>query len=287
MSIDHAATTAEAVAETMSTSAVTPRESAPETPDRGPRAHTTAALLRRAQHADEVERARLLEEVVLLNLGPARRLAQRYAGRGIPVEDLTQVAYLALVSAAHRFDPDYGAEFMAFATTSIRGELRKHFRDHGWMVKPPRRVQELQARINAAREELGQTLGRSPRPAQLAEHLGEDVEAVIEALAADGCFTPSSLDRPFTDAAESSTATLADMLPAEDDEWQAVEARLLLEPLVAGLDERDRRIVELRFHQQRTQQEIAEEIGVTQMHVSRLIKRLLAELRDQLESGAR
>ncbi|RYU10658.1 sigma-70 family RNA polymerase sigma factor [Nocardioides iriomotensis] len=255
-------------------------------PDRGTREPTTAVLLRRAQDAtDEVERSRLLEEVVLLNLGPARRLARRYAGRGVAVEDLEQVAYTALVLAARRFDPTYGSEFLAYAATCIRGELRKHFRDHAWMVRPTRQVQEMQPRINAAREELGQELGRSPRPTELAEHLGVGLDVVIEALAADGCFSPSSLDRPF---AEEGSASLADSLPAETDEWQAVEARLLLEPLVARLDERDRRIVELRFVHERTQQEIADDIGVTQMHVSRLLRRILAELREQLERpGAR
>jgi RNA polymerase sigma-B factor len=249
-------------------------------PERGTREPTTTALLRRAKETDDdVERCRLLEEVVLLNIGPARRLARRYAGRGVAVEDLEQVAYTALVLAARRFDPAYGSEFLAYAATCIRGELRKHFRDHAWMVRPTRQVQELQPRINAAREDLGQELGRSPRPQELADHLGVELDVVIEALAADGCFAPSSLDRPF---GEDGSATLAESLPAESDEWQAVEARLLLEPLVARLDERDRRIVELRFVHERTQQEIADDIGVTQMQVSRLLSRILRDLRQDL-----
>jgi RNA polymerase sigma-B factor len=275
MSLDHAGTSPRPAV------SADPADVRAPDPERGTREPTTTALLRRAQETDDdVERSRLLEEVVLLNIGPARRLARRYAGRGVAVEDLEQVAYTALVLAARRFDPAYGSEFLAYAATCIRGELRKHFRDHAWMVRPTRQVQELQPRINAAREDLGQEMGRSPRPQELADHLGVELDVVIEALAADGCFAPSSLDRPF---GEDGSATLAESLPAESDEWQAVEARLLLEPLVARLDERDRRIVELRFVHERTQQEIADDIGVTQMHVSRLLRRILTELREQLE----
>ena len=252
--------------------------------DRSARERTTTSLLEdAAATTDEIARRRMIEEVVVLNMGPARRMAQRYAHRGVPVDDLTQVAYVALVHAARNFDPHYGSDFMSYAAPCIRGELRKHFRDHAWAVRPSRWVQELQPRLQEARELLHQQLGRSPRPREIAHYLGEDEERVIEALSATGCFAPTSLDRPVTQ--DEGASTLAELLPAEDDEWQAVEARVILEPLVARLDERDQRIVQLRFGEERTQQEIADEIGVTQMHVSRLIKRILAELRDQLDAA--
>ena len=264
------------------TPAQTEESAAPTTRERT----TSALLLEAAKTEDPAARRQLIDEVVVLNMGPARRIAQRYANRGVSLDDLTQVAYVALVHAARNFDPTYGSEFLSYAAPCIRGELRKHFRDHGWTVRPSRWVQELQPRVQDAREELHQTLGRSPRPSEIAAHLDETEDRVIEALAATGCFTPMSLDKPATPHQEGSVS-LAELLPAEDDEWQAVEARVLLEPLVAKLDARDQRIVHLRFFAGATQQEIADDIGVTQMHVSRLIKKILAELRRQLETSAR
>ena len=126
-------------------------------------------------------------------------MAARYRNRGIELEDLQQVALLGLTKAAHRFDPDLGHDFMSFAVPTIRGELRRHFRDLGWVVRPPRRVQELQSRISRAQAQLEQALGRSPRPSELASHLEVDLDDVVEALAADGCFTPTSLDTPLDD----------------------------------------------------------------------------------------
>jgi RNA polymerase sigma-B factor len=240
---------------------------------------TSARLLREAADAaDERDRRRLLDEVVVLNLGLARAIASRYRRRGIGHEDLEQVANLALVKAANGFDPDSGHDFASYAVPTIRGEVKRYFRDHGWTVRPPRRIQELQARIGAAESELSFALGRSPRPSELARHLDEPVEEVMEALSTDGCFTPSSLDRPV--GGESDT-TLGDLLGAEQS-TDAVEARVVLAPVVRRLGERDRRILMLRFFRGWTQSEIARDIGVTQMQVSRLLSRILAELRDEL-----
>jgi RNA polymerase sigma-B factor len=254
------------------------------TEDRALRAERTTELLDRLNTAreqgDSVEHDRLVEELVLINLGIAHAIATRYRGRGLNGEDLEQVARLGLVKAAHGFDTTRQNDFLAYAVPTIRGEVRKHFRDQGWMVRPPRRIQELQSRIAAAGAELTQTLGRSPRPSEVAEHLGEELEDVQDALAADGCFSPSSLDRPARE--DGGTATVGDLLPDDDHDHEAAEARVTLAPVVRRLSERDRRILHLRFFSGWTQEEIARDIGVTQMHVSRLLARILADLREQL-----
>jgi RNA polymerase sigma-B factor len=254
------------------------------TEDRALRAERTTELLDRLNTAreqgDSVEHDRLVEELVLINLGIAHAIATRYRGRGLNGEDLEQVARLGLVKAAHGFDTTRQNDFLAYAVPTIRGEVRKHFRDQGWMVRPPRRIQELQSRIAAAGAELTQTLGRSPRPSEVAEHLGEELEDVQDALAADGCFSPSSLDRPARE--DGGTATVGDLLPDDDHDQEAAEARVALAPVVRRLSERDRRILHLRFFSGWTQEEIARDIGVTQMHVSRLLARILADLREQL-----
>ena len=218
---------------------------------------------------------RLVED----HLDVATSMAARYRNRGIDLEDLQQVALLGLTKAAHRFDPGRGHDFLSFAVPTIRGELRRHFRDLGWVVRPPRRLQELQARISTAQGRLEQTLGRSPRPSEVASHLGVDVDDVVEALAADGCFAPTSLDTPLDDVA----TTLGDLIGEEDTRVEAVEARVVLEPLIAELPDRERRILFLRFHEERSQQDIADAVGLTQAQVSRVLARLLSQLRARLD----
>ena len=248
--------------------------------ERGHRAQRTAELLNLMAHVDKEERQDLLDELVIVNLGVARSIAIRYRNRGISVEDLEQVARLGLVKAARAFDPTRQNDFLAYAVPTIRGEVRKHFRDHGWTVRPPRRIQELQSRIMAAATELTQELGRSPRPSEIARLIDADVEEVHEALSADGCFSPSSLDRRVSD--DENSASLGDLLPGDNHDQEAAEARLTLAPAVRRLGERDRLILHLRFFKGWTQEEIAKEIGVTQMHVSRLLNRILLELRSEL-----
>jgi RNA polymerase sigma-B factor len=243
---------------------------------RADRASRTRALFEQALAAPEAERQTLLESVIVLHLDLAHAEAARYRRRGIPLDDLRQVAALALTRATHRYDVTTGHEFLSFAVPTIRGELRKHFRDHGWMIRPPRRVQELQARINAAEAELSHPLGRSPNAREIAEHLGEDVESVIEALASDGCFVPTSLDHPV---GGETTATLGDLLGGDDPDHTVAEARALLAPVVQRLGERDRQILTMRFYEGLTQREIAMRIGVTQMQVSRLLTRILGQMR--------
>jgi RNA polymerase sigma-B factor len=223
---------------------------------------------------DSLQRDALIQE----HLSIARSMASRYRNRGIELDDLEQVALLGLTKAAQRFDPDAGHDFLSYAVPTIRGELRRHFRDIGWAVRPPRRIQELQARIAAAQEELGSRLSRSPRPSEVAEHLGAPLDDVVEALAADGCFSPTSLDAPVGDGA----STLGDLMPGEEREVAQAEARIVLAPVVRRLSPRDRRIVHLRFFEERTQQEIATSIGLTQAQVSRVLTRILADLRGAL-----
>lgn len=241
--------------------------------------HTmTNRLLAEAQQAGPAERRRLLDEVIVANIEVARSIARKYRNRGIATEDLEQVACVALVAAADRFDPAKAEDFLSYAVPTIRGEVRRHFRDHGWAVRPPRSIQELQASINKLTTATAQEM---PDQAVAAE-LGVSVEEVRAARAAQGCFAPTSLDATFPDGGESLGATLVD---DEFDEYAAVEARVILNTLTRDLKPRERLIVYLRFVEGRTQAEIGEEIGVTQMQVSRLLARILERLRERALAG--
>ena len=164
---------------------------------------------------------------------------------------------------------------------TVRGEIKKYFRDRGWTVRPPRRIQELQGRIERAQGALAQRLGRSPRPSEIAEELDADLGDVVEAMSADGCFTPSSLDKPVTNGEHGRATSVCDLLGENDAAQPAAEARATLAPVIRQLKER-RRILYMRFFEECTQQEIADEIGVTQMQVSRLLSRIMRDLRTQL-----
>jgi len=187
------------------------------------------------------------------------------------------------VKAVKGFKADRGADFLSFAVPTIRGEVRRYFRDNGWTVRPPRSIQELQARITAVESELVQELGRSPRPSEIAERLGEDISRVVDALSANGCFAPTSLDADTNDADD---AGLGDRLGGADPGYASAEARVVLKPLFAELDERERLILEMRFVRGCTQAEIGEAVGVTQMQVSRLLAGLLSRMRAQMTSAA-
>ena len=244
------------------------------------RSEITARLLARiAETTDDVERKRLRDEVVVLNMGVARAIAARYRDRGIAKDDLLQAAYVGLVKAVQGFDPSYERDFLSYAVPTVTGEVKRYFRDFGWTVRPPRRIQELQAQISRASTELSQTLHRSPKPSEVAAYLSIDVDSVVEALAADGCFTPASLDVPV---GEDGSTSLGELLGADDADLGRAEARILLGPAVRKLKPRDRRILELRFFHGWTQEQIAGDIGVTQMQVSRLLSRILSDLRTEL-----
>ncbi len=246
------------------------------------RREQTAALLERAHQAPPAERAQCEQSAIELNMGVARDVARRFRGRGIADEDLQQVTHLGLVKAVRSYDPTKASDLLTFAVPTIRGELRRHFRDQGWMVRPPRSIQELQAKVTAAEGELCQQLERTPRADEIADHLDVDTEQVIAAQAANGCFAPASLD----DAGPSGDDTpVVDRLGGVDQGFERAEARIVLRPLLRGLTRRERRILDLRFCHGWNQAEIGADIGVTQMQVSRLLQQILARLRSQLERG--
>jgi RNA polymerase sigma-B factor len=217
---------------------------------------------------------------VVLNLKVAADIARQYQGRGVAFDDLEQVANLGLVKAAQAFDPAHGSDFLSYAVPTMRGEVRRYFRDLGWTVRPTRAVQEAQAGIASAEGELFQELGRSPRPSELAEHMGVDPEVVQEALAANGCFAPTSLDTSVNDHSP------AERLGHDEAGFDSAEARVMLLGIMRDLTPRERRILEMRFFGGCTQKEIGVEVGVTQMQVSRLLSRLLERLRARLEGQA-
>ena len=242
------------------------------------RSEATQRLFAERRTAGAAARRRLEEELIRLNMRVAADASRRFRNRGIADEDLEQVAYVGLVKAVKGFDPDRGHDFLSFAIPTIRGEVRRHFRDLGWAVRPPRSIQEAQSKILGVEGELVQQLGRSPRPSEIAEHLGVGVDVVVEALGANGCFAPVSLDAANSDEDDPLTLRLGD----EDRGFEVAEVRAMLGPVLASLTPRERTIVELRFARGCTQAEIGEAIGVTQMQVSRLLAKLMARMRTQL-----
>ena len=227
------------------------------------------------------ELTELANQLAEINIPVADAIASRYASRGIATEDLRQVARLALVRASQAFKPELEQDFLSYAVPCIRGELRRHFRDAGWVVRPPRRVQEAQYRIHSVRPDLNEKFGRDATPRELSDELGLDDKTVTEALTLDGCFFPESLDRPV-DVEGGGNATLGDRLAADSGEFELCEARIVLQPLLAELSPRDSQVLHLRFFEGLTQREVGEAIGVTQMQVSRILNRVLAQLRDRL-----
>ncbi|HEX5540241.1 MAG TPA: RNA polymerase sigma factor SigF [Micromonospora sp.] len=211
----------------------------------------------------------------------ARHLAHRYSGRGEPTEDLIQTAAIGLIKAVDKFDPNRGVEFTGYAIPTIVGELKRHFRDRTWDVRVPRRLQELRLSISEASSTLQQTVGRSPTVADIAAYLKLTEEEVLEGLESARAYSAVSLSTPTGDGDRSTE--LGEMIGAEDDEYELAELRVALGPALATLDQREQRLLHLRFYGNLTQSQIAEKIGVSQMHVSRLLARTLAKLRGQLD----
>jgi RNA polymerase sigma-B factor len=215
------------------------------------------------------------EELITSNLGLAQQLARRFLHRGEPLEDLVQVASVALVKSVDRFDPDRGVDFPAFATRTIIGELKRHFRDKGWAVRASRRVQELYLELGHATSSLVQQLGRSPTVAELAEATGASEEAVLEAIEAGQGYRAASID-----ATESEDDPLAARLGSNDSNFDSVDDRVVLGPALSTLPAREQSILRMRFVEGLTQSEIALAVGVSQMHVSRLLSSSLDKLRE-------
>ena len=251
-------------------------------PSRAERAEITRDLLAAANHAGPDERRHLLDQVVVVNRCVAEAVARRYRGRGVDEEDLRQVACEGLVRAVFRYDPERAEDLLTYAVPVIRGGIQRFFRDDCWSVRPPRRIQILQWQLNRTIDTLRLELGREPSRRELCAELDVTVGELDEAEAAFGTFETASIDRTLVADAD---FTLADVTPAPDGEPAAAEARVVLAPIVRRLSERDRRILYLRFFEERTQEEIGAEIGVTQMQVSRLLARILKELRAALEDS--
>lgn len=225
------------------------------------------------------EYAELRNRLVRMHLPLVEHLARRFRNRGEPLDDLTQVATIGLIKSVDRFDPDRGVEFSTYATPTVVGEIKRHFRDKGWAVRVPRRLQELRLALTTATAELSQQHGRSPTVHELAEKLAISEEEVLEGLESANAYSTLSLDVPDTD---DESPAVADTLGAEDEALEGVEYRESLKPLLEDLPPREKRILLLRFFGNMTQSQIAQEVGISQMHVSRLLARTLAQLREKL-----
>ncbi len=229
---------------------------------------------------DHPDRPRIRERLIELYLPLAEYLARRFRNRGEPLDDLVQVANLGLIKSVDGYDVSRGAAFTSYAIPMIVGELKRYFRDKGWDVRVPRRLQELRLEITKATADLSQQLGRSPTVSDIATHLGVTEEDVIEGLDSGHAYRALSLHAPV--AGEEATTELADLLGDLDPDMQGVEDREALRPLIAKLPKREQRIIAMRFFGNMTQSQIAAELGISQMHVSRLLSHALGVLREGL-----
>jgi RNA polymerase sigma-B factor len=246
--------------------------------DRAARTREDRRLLERYHRdGDVAAREALVERFLPL----ARQLARRYQRGGEPLDDLVQVASLGLLKAIDRFEPDRPTAFSSFAVPTILGELKRHFRDRGWSVRVPRDLQEMTVRVDRTSEEMARRLGRAPTPLEIAEHIGITTEQVLEAREAAGAYRAVSLDRPRED--DEDDGAVADWMGIEDPGFGLAEAAATVESLMAVLTDREREVLRLRFGEDLTQSEIGARVGVSQMHVSRLIRQAVARLRAAAE----
>jgi len=231
------------------------------------------------QHSAAFRRRR--DAIIEHCLPLADNIARRYRNRGESLEDLVQVARVGLLNAINRFDVDSGSDFLPFAVPTITGEVRRYFRDHGWALKVPRRMKELNAQLTAANAELAHRLGRAATATELSEHLGIDRDEVVEGLIAANAYSTRSTDVPIGSGDDGPMIT--DRLGSLDPDIEKVVDAETVRPLLEALPERERTVLTLRFFESMTQSQIAERLGISQMHVSRLLSRSLAAMRDQLE----
>ena len=223
------------------------------------------------------------DKIVERCLPLADHIARRFEGRGEPRDDLVQVARVGLVNAVTRFDVEAGSDFVSFAVPTIMGEVRRHFRDNSWSVKVPRRLKELHLRLGAATADLSQRLGRAPTATELARELEMDRAEVIEGLVAGSSYNTLSIDSGGNSSGDEEARAIADTLGDVDAGLERIENREALRPLLEALPERERTVLVLRFFDSMTQTQIAERVGISQRHVSRLLAKSLARLRDELE----
>ncbi len=249
----------------------------PSSDDRIARAQEDRRLLVRYHlEGDPAAREQLVERFLPL----ARQLARRYQRGGEQLDDLVQVASLGLLKAIDRFDPARETAFSSFAVPTILGELKRHFRDKGWSVRVPRDLQELAVKVDRVGDDMSRELGRAPTPAEIAQRTGTTLEQVLEAREASAAYRAVSLDRPRTEDEEDGDS-YADAVGAEDPGFRLAEHSATVERLMLVLSEREREVLRLRFEEDLTQSEIGQRVGVSQMHVSRLIRQSIARLRDE------
>ena len=244
---------------------------------------TDGELFRALANADAEEKEWIQELLVRRYDGLVRWLAGRYAGRAVESAELCQVGYVGLVLAIQRFDPDRGCDFASFAKPTVQGEIRRYFRDKRRWIRLPRRLQETKAVLRDASESLTHELGRAPTVHELAERLAVGPELVLEAMTADDAFAPTSLDAAIGSDGDD-TFTIADTLRDDDNSIELMVDCETVRPLIAALPPREQRILHLRFFADKTQAQIGKELGISQMHVSRLLSRTLAGLRQQMQA---
>ncbi len=260
--------------------------SAEPEPRRGTGSHATRelshALFTELGHpgTSEVRKSRCREELVQLHLPLVDHCARRFTNRGEPLDDLVQVGTIGLIKSVDRFDTDRGVEFSTYATPTILGEIKRYFRDKGWAIRVPRRLQELRMSISSVTGDMSQELGRSPTPREIADKLGVTVEEVMEGIESANAYSTLSLDAG--DSSDDRPNSMLDSLGDRRRGLNHVEIRESIKPLIEALPAREKRILLLRFFRGMTQSQIAEEIGVSQMHVSRLLNRTLEQLRSSL-----
>lgn len=256
----------------------------PSTTTRAPRSNYAgvADMCRRLAALDEqsVQYRRQREQIIDVCLPLANHIARRFSNRGEPFDDLVQVARLGLLQALNRFDPDNGAEFLAFAIPTMMGEVRRHFRDRGWAMKVPRRLKEIGLELNKSRDELAQKLQRAPTAGEIAADLGIDREDVVQAQIAFNCYATMSTDAPAGVGDDDGSRTMASGFGDLDARFDKVLEIESVRPAMEALPERERLVLKLRFFESMTQTQIAEHVGISQMHVSRLLARSLAAVRD-------
>jgi len=235
------------------------------------------------EERSEAERSVARDDLVRLHLPLVEHCARRFRNRGEPYEDLVQVGTIGLIKSVDRFDLERGVEFSTYATPTVIGEIKRHFRDKGWAIRVPRRLQELRMQISATTGELTQSLGRSPTASEIARAIGCTVEEVVEGIESGNAYATLSLDAGGGDPDGDEGPSMLDALGVDDEGLEHVEVRESLKPLLEQLPQRERTIIVLRFFRGMTQSQIAAEIGVSQMHVSRLLNRTLEQLRTSME----
>ena len=231
----------------------------------------------------ETRDPKIREEIIERHIYIAEILSKKYSNRGIDYDDIYQVACLGLVYAVDRFDVSKGFEFSSFATPTIIGEIKKHFRDKGWTIRVPRRIQELSQKINLARNTLNQDLQRMPRVDEIADYLNVTSEDVLEAMEASKVYTPQSLDTPYESDGDDKETTLADLGGIEEKSFAEVENNDFLTLIINKLDDMEKKIIYYRYFERRTQVDIAEKLGISQMTVSRVEKKIIERFRIELQ----